>query len=88
MHFVIHAEMPPNDAAVAAVACFPIGIAEHQHRVSARHVVGGCKKSAKVWLDAQQIKEMSRDHSRTHFVRLLPIQQDERHLVVLLNLRQ
>jgi len=74
--------------AVAAIARLPIGIAQHQHGVGARHVVSGGKEATKVRPDAKQVEEMRGNHASPYFVRLLPIQQDERHLVVLLNLRQ
>ena len=80
---VVHLEDLPDDARVAAEALPPVRVAEHQHRLGPEIVVAVAERPAVERLHAEHVEEVRRHHPGQHAVRLAPVEQGERHAVVL-----
>src|SRR5690349_20856422 len=88
MYLVIHAELAANNAGIAAIAFLPIWVAQHQNGIRARLVIGISEQPAEMGFDAKQVKEVRRHHASAYVVRLLPAEQNKRHDVKFLDLRE
>ena len=80
---VVHLEDLPDDVRVGAEALLPVGVAEDEDRLGPEVVVGVAERPAVQRLHAEHVEEVRRHHPGQHAVRLAPVQQRERHAVVL-----
>src|SRR5215469_12769189 len=58
VYLVIHPEVPADDVGIAAVALFPVIIAEDQNGIGARFVVRIAEEASQVRLYAEKIEEV------------------------------
>ncbi len=80
---IVHAEDAPHDRRVAAQFPLPVAVAQHEHRRSARVVVGGHERPPVQRRDAQHVEVVGGDHARPDPLWLGQPEQDEPHLVEL-----
>ncbi len=83
MRPVVHLEHLADNVGVAAELGAPVGVAQHQDRLGAAHVVRRHERAADHRLDAEQIEEVRRHHAGVDAIGLAAVDQIEVHLVVL-----
>ena len=80
---VVHFEDGAHDVRVAAEALLPVRVAEQQHRFGPQVVVGVHERATEERLHPKHIEEVGGHDAGEYAVRFTPVEQGERHPVVL-----